>query len=160
MQYKIRKMIPRNIAEVMSIQDENNLSYWPAESYVREIENPESITLCIQQFDTIVGFMLMRLITNGGFSQGISTPRKFSEAEILNLAISKRNHRQGLGNALLSACSAKLIEISVQRIWLEVRESNIQAIKFYEKNSFSAEYIRKQYYSNPSENALVMKKSL
>ncbi len=160
MVYEIREMDPGNIEDVLAIQFENQLSRWPAESYLAEIENPESIALCIHDSANLTGFILARLITGEYQEKKVSSPRKYSEAEVLNLAISKQNQGKGLGNLLFSGCSKELERRFVKTIWLEVRDSNVHAIRFYKKNGFSVDYIRKNYYSSPIENALVMKKYL
>jgi ribosomal-protein-alanine N-acetyltransferase len=51
-------------------------------------------------------------------------------------------------------------EHSAESIWLEVRESNTAALTFYQKNDFNRMYTRKNFYTNPSENAIVMKRNL
>ena len=47
--------------------------------------------------------------------------------------------------------------IRIKNIFLEVRESNQTAINFYKKNKFKEISIRKNYYSKPTENAIIMK---
>ena len=48
---------------------------------------------------------------------------------------------------------------NIQEIWLEVRKSNANAISFYQKNNFELQFERKNYYTNPSENACVLRRS-
>jgi len=53
-----------------------------------------------------------------------------------------------------------LKEKNIKEIWLEVRASNVKAIGFYRKNGFEMQFERKNYYQNPTENALILKNSL
>lgn len=160
MPIKLREMVPEDIDEVLAIQLENGLSHWSGESYLEEIERSESIALCVQDLEKVSGFIVARLIMSEKEIADVPSPRKRFEAELLNLGISKSKHRQGFGGSLLTACFELLSQLAVQTIWLEVRESNLQAIEFYKKNGFLTAYFRKSYYTCPVENAVVMKKSL
>jgi ribosomal-protein-alanine acetyltransferase len=82
------------------------------------------------------------------------------EAEILNLAIIPGKRRTGGGGALLRAAMAKFRARDVSRVFLEVRESNEDAIAFYEKYGFSKTGKRPSYYHDPEEAAIVMERKL
>ena len=64
----------------------------------------------------------------------------------------------GVGTALLNKVFSLKDELSLSFISLEVRESNLSAIHLYEKMGFETEGLRKNFYTNPSENALIMTK--
>ena len=90
--------------------------------------------------DSIVGFIVTRPLAEG-------------EWEILNLAVAPDSRRQGVGRQLLS-------DVLAGRrgdFYLEVRESNAAARRFYEHAGFGMVTERLQYYSNPEESAIVMK---
>jgi ribosomal-protein-alanine N-acetyltransferase len=88
----------------------------------------------------VIGFIVTRSVAGG-------------ESEILNLAVTPQVRRKGVGRHLLSdtlsRCSGDF--------FLEVRESNAAARRFYEHLGFEVVTRRLQYYSNPEESALVMK---
>ncbi|MBS9775692.1 MAG: GNAT family N-acetyltransferase [Fusobacterium sp.] len=69
--------------------------------------------------------------------------------DILKIAIDKNYRNIGIGEELLE-------KISDKNILLEVRESNLRAIKFYEKNSFTKISTRKNYYKDNNEKAIIM----
>lgn len=76
------------------------------------------------------------------------------EGEILRIATAPRYQRQGLADQLLRGI---LQELSGVTLWnLEVRESNTAAIHLYEKQGFQFIGMRKNYYREPTENALLM----
>jgi ribosomal-protein-alanine N-acetyltransferase len=75
------------------------------------------------------------------------------EWEILNLAVAPTVRRQGIGRQLLS----DVLEQHTGECFLEVRESNQAARRFYERLGFKTVTERLQYYSNPPETAIVMK---
>ena len=70
--------------------------------------------------------------------------------EILAIATVEKYRNKGIAQELLD-------KIKTKDIFLEVRESNQTAINFYKKNNFKEIRIRKNYYSEPTENAIIMK---
>ena len=70
--------------------------------------------------------------------------------EILAIATIEEYRNKGIAQELLD-------KIKTKDIFLEVRESNQTAINFYKKNKFKEISIRKNYYSKPTENAIIMK---
>ena len=70
--------------------------------------------------------------------------------EILAIATVEEYRNKGIAQELLD-------KIKMKNIFLEVRESNQVAINFYKKNKFNQISIRKNYYSEPNENAIIMK---
>ena len=70
--------------------------------------------------------------------------------EILAIAAVEEYRNKGIAQELLD-------KIKTKDIFLEVRESNKIAINFYKKNKFKEISIRKNYYSEPTENAIIMK---
>ena len=70
--------------------------------------------------------------------------------EILAIATIEEYKNKGIAQELLD-------KIKTKDIFLEVRESNQIAISFYKKNKFKEISIRKNYYSEPNENAIIMK---
>ena len=70
--------------------------------------------------------------------------------EILAIATIEKYRNKGIAQELLD-------KIKTKDIFLEVRESNQVAINFYKKNKFKEISVRKNYYSEPTENAIIMK---
>lgn len=75
--------------------------------------------------------------------------------EILKIAVDNNYRRMGHAKSLLEEIVIK--EKVKKDIFLEVRESNIAAINFYKKNRFNQISIRKNYYKDNNENAIIMK---
>ena len=70
--------------------------------------------------------------------------------EILAIATVEEYRNKSIAQELLD-------KIKMKDIFLEVRESNQIAINFYKKNKFKEISVRKNYYSEPNENAIIMK---
>ncbi len=81
------------------------------------------------------------------------------EAQIIDMLIKEGCRGQGYGSILLQNF-VELVKDKYAQIILEVRESNLLAIHLYQKYNFKEIDLRKSYYGEPRENALVMKLTL
>ena len=88
----------------------------------------------------LVGFLVGRIVAPG-------------ERELLNLAVADLHRRKGVARSLLGA----YLEGPQGTVFLEVRESNTAARNLYKSMGFKEVSLRRQYYSNPPEAAIVMK---
>lgn len=77
------------------------------------------------------------------------------EGDIMRVAVMPDFRRLGIGRALMENCFSAN---SLSAAFLDVRENNIPAIKLYESFGFEKIGLRKNYYANPTENAVMMKK--
>ena len=78
------------------------------------------------------------------------------EAHLLNIAVAPNRQRRGLGRQLLAKGLAIARQAGAERVFLEVRPSNIRARAVYEKAGFEFLSLRKKYYGPPrEEDALV-----
>lgn len=83
-----------------------------------------------------------------------------NEAEIIQIAVKKDCSRTGVATGLINEAFENCSKKSVNSVFLEVRVSNLAAVAFYEKNGFEKTGVRKNYYSAPIEDALIMHKKL
>jgi ribosomal-protein-alanine acetyltransferase len=116
---------------------------WPKETY-EQAHSSAQILLIAELNGQICGFLVARIAGD--------------EAEILNAAVDTARRRQGVGTALLEAAVTTVQARGAKNVYLEVRESNSAAISFYGQHGFEKTGERHQYYSRPTENAVVMKK--
>lgn len=96
----------------------------------------------LEERGRVIGFCLFLLAIN--------------EVEITNFAIDEEYQGKGYGSFLLSQMMNALKEKGYTHFYLDVRESNTPAIGLYQKNGFVALGKRKDYYSQPMEDALLM----
>ncbi|MCX6624861.1 MAG: ribosomal protein S18-alanine N-acetyltransferase, partial [Acidobacteria bacterium] len=91
----------------------------------------------------------------GGKVHGFIVTRKAAadESEVLNLAIDPEQRRLGIASELMRHAMKRL----PGEMFLEVRESNLPARNLYRKLGFEEAGLRKNYYQNPPESAIVMK---
>lgn len=134
--------------EVADIAKENLPEAWSLSGIQDVLRYSDNIYYVARQTDNreIVGFAGIMLIAD--------------EAELLNIAVRKDFQGQGVGQLLLEKVMEKGCAGGAGRMLLEVRKSNIPAIKLYHKNLFSVLGERKNYYSNPTEDAIIMVKNL
>ena len=85
---------------------------------------------------------------------------RIDEGEIARIATAPSMRRQGAAGQMFQELVAFCEEQQITRIMLEVREGNKAARRFYEKCGFTEDGIRKNYYENPQENAILMSKNL
>ena len=148
---RIRKVEASNIADLIRIAEETNLSHWSAHSYLDEMKNADAVMLrLVTEDNSTVGFVVGRLVMGGEVE--ITT-----DAEIYNIAVTGEAQNKGNGQLLFDAFANACREREAANIWLEVRESNKPAISFYEKNGFSRVQTRPSFYDNPREHAILMK---
>lgn len=82
------------------------------------------------------------------------------EAELLNIAVSAEYRRNGAASELLGRFERELLSLEVKTVFLEVREKNTFAIRFYAKYGYTQNGLRKNYYCSPTDNAVLMAKLL
>ena len=133
--------------DVDGIFEISSLSFktpWSYESIKSEINNPLAKYIVALDLDNkkILGFIGAWIIA--------------SEADIVNIAVHPKYRSLGIGSKLLSS----FIELGRNEDWykinLEVRESNLSAQKLYSKYNFKVDGIRKNYYEDTKENAILM----
>jgi len=127
---------------------------------VLEIERISFSTPCTEHF------FLNEIYTKNAFSQVavfeenvigyVCANYLLHESHILNLAVQLDFRRQGVATILMNEAIRELKKKGCAFMYLEVRVSNTGAQKFYELFGFKVESIRKKYYGNPDENALLM----
>ncbi|MEP7147687.1 MAG: ribosomal protein S18-alanine N-acetyltransferase [Acidobacteriota bacterium] len=143
--FTITKTELSDVPELKRIEIECGLSPWSIDAYESELERQDSLILKAQRMDgSVIGFILGRVPFDGG------------DAEIYNLGVATTLRREGIGSMLLKQFRNICVERRVADIWLEVRDSNVSAISFYRSHGFSKKGTRSNFYSNPTENAVLM----
>ena len=145
---KIRKAVETDAAAIREIALAAKIDAWSEADYQAEIGRPGSYVLIAAELAFILGFLLARTVP------GRSKKR---DVDLYNIAVRPEFSRQGVGSALIAELLKQIGLKHVENIWLEVRESNISAIRFYEKHGFAAELTRPHFYADPVENAVIMR---
>ncbi len=134
-------MTKEDVKAVALLEKECFISPWTEETLLEETENPTAVFLVAKDNDKTVGYIGANNILGDVF--------------VTNIAVTKSFRRMGVASLLLNTLIEKCREEKAQYLTLEVRKSNISAIKLYEKFGFSKAGERRDFYSNPTENALL-----
>lgn len=134
--------------DVARISKECLPEYWSYESFCDVLKYNNNIYYVAKDIkrDAIIGFAGIMIVAD--------------EAELLNVAVLPAYRRCGVAQKLLEQLFADAKQQNAYRMLLEVRESNQHAYALYVKNGFSDLGRRKNYYSNPTEDAIIMEHML
>jgi ribosomal-protein-alanine N-acetyltransferase len=134
---------PDQIDEVLIIERASFTNPWTRDMYLSELQN-EGVSYLFAARDEgrLIGFC--------------SFWRVFDELHINNLAVDPAYRRRGVAASLLTRVLAEAPRLGARRALLEVRRSNSEARRLYERFGFSIAGTRRNYYTQPVEDALVL----
>jgi ribosomal-protein-alanine N-acetyltransferase len=149
LEVRIRKVRKGDIDRIIDIERSwHHLSHWSIDSYYRLLNDDNFTSSFVAEIEdesgrnNIVGFVIFHIAAD--------------VSEIYNIAVENSNARSGIGKELMSAAIHESGLRNASKVVLEVRKSNSPAINFYLKFNFKIAGERKNYYSNPIEDAFVM----
>jgi ribosomal-protein-alanine N-acetyltransferase len=134
---------PDEIDAILAIEQASFTNPWTREMYLAELENRGvSYFFLARSGSAVVGFC--------------SFWRVVDELHVNNLAVLPAYRRAGIGSALLTRVLEEGAKLGARRATLEVRTSNAPARHLYERFGFKVAGVRRAYYSDPVEDALVL----
>ena len=134
-------MQPQHIDQLERLEKECFSAPWSYDALVSELSNPLAVFRVAQQPDgSVAGYVGMHHIVDEGF--------------ICNIAVFSQYRRQGVATALMQELDDYAKENEMASVSLEVRQSNL-----YEKSGFEVVGKRRNFYVNPTEDALIMTKT-
>ena len=117
---------------------------WSEASITSELENPLSLWLIAEEDGAVCGY--------------VGSQTVLDETDMMNIAVHPDCRRKGIAAALIAELVSRLKARGSRILRLEVRESNLPAIALYKAMGFTQLGLRKNYYRNPKENALILGK--
>ena len=117
---------------------------WSEKSVASELENELALWLVAAENDRVLGY--------------VGSQTVMGETDMMNVAVHPEFRRRGVAEALVTELVARLKVLGSRCLALEVRASNESARKLYEKLGFAMAGLRKNYYRNPREDALILRK--
>lgn len=142
----IRKMSAADIGAVSEIEKLCFSSPWTREGLTSELTNPQAEFFVLECDSTVAAYMGMHIVLD--------------ECYIANVAVLPAYRNKGFGLRLVENAISIAREKQCSFITLEVRVSNAPAISLYGKCGFESVGERKNFYSSPTENALIMTRYL
>lgn len=129
---------------VCKIENQCFVHPWSRESISSELDNGNSIFLVMLEADRVIGYIGMNFVLDEGY--------------IYNVAVDSDFRCRGVASALINELVTYGKKHNFAFLTLEVRESNLAARSLYSKFGFIKVGERKNYYSEPAENAVLMTK--
>ena len=137
--FAVGKEFTDNICE---IENECFGDPWSRQSFDEVFDNPLAVCLAAFEDYKIIGYL---------FAYDLGP-----EIQILNIAVKKSERRRHVAAAMFEAILNYAKTGKTEELTLEVRESNAGAAAFYKKLGFEIDGVRKNYYANPKEDAVLM----
>jgi len=150
---RISKVTAGDIGAIEEIARVCKLAHWTRAAYLNELSRPDSVFFKATRDGICLGFLLARILKTVNGEVG-------RDAEIYNIGVAPDEHRKGVGSTLMNALLEECRHRSVNAIWLEARTGNLPAIAFYSKHEFRVVTVRKSFYRDPVEDAIVMRSEL
>ena len=137
-----------SVNDIFNISKECFSTPWSIESIKAELTNPlaKYIIALDEENNAVVGFVGAWIIVG--------------EASITNIAVTSNYRNKGIANYLIKSLIKTCLDLNCYLINLEVRASNIKAQNLYKKNGFLVDGLRKGYYEDNKEDAILMTKNL
>ena len=141
---KIRYMQAADVTAIAELEKTCFTDPWSEQSIASELTNPLSCWLVAIEDDQLVGYVGSQTVLDG--------------SDMMNIAVDPTYRRRGIAEALIQELIAQLKVRKSICLLLEVRASNGSAIALYEKLGFEQVGRRRNYYRNPKEDALILRK--
>ena len=141
------EILPMDHSHIPQIAELETLCFsdpWSEASIASELSNPLSCWLVAVEGEKLAGY--------------IGSQTVMGETDMMNVAVDPDFRRQGVAQTLILALVEALKVRGSHWLMLEVRDSNVPARALYEKLGFAEVGRRKNYYRNPKEDALILRK--
>ena len=139
---EIRRLALGDLDDVEAIEKRAYRTPWSRSMFASELAKPASICLGAYEGDQLVGYVI--------------NSRYVDAWHVMNVAVSPSHQRRGIATQLLEHLFELTRDDERRGYTLEVRMSNADAIRLYEKLGFERRGIRRGYYTDNREDALIM----
>lgn len=138
----LREMLTEDLDKVMEIENDLFAVPWTREGYFTYLTRKDSMFLVVEEKGEILGYCGLIMVLD--------------EGDVTNVAVRRDRQREGIGHFLMEGMLRLAAMQGIRTVHLEVREGNQTARKLYERLGFQTDGIRKRYYSDPVEDAILM----
>ena len=142
---KIEIMTDAHVAQIAQLEKLCFSDPWSEKSIETELSCRLSLWLVALEEDKVLGY--------------VGSQTVIDETDMMNIAVHPDCRRRGIAEKLIDALICALREKGSRGLTLEVRASNAPAIALYEKLGFAQVGRRPNYYRNPKEDALILRRS-
>jgi ribosomal-protein-alanine N-acetyltransferase len=138
---KISLMDQSDLEFAYEIEKEVNPTPWSKKNFFSSFEVGHNSIVCKHE-NNLIGFAIFSLVKE--------------ESHLLNIAVTKSWHRKGAGSLLMNTLIKQSKVLGAQKVFLEVRSKNFNAISFYKKYKFIQDALRINYYAGSNPDDAVM----
>lgn len=138
----VREMTMEDGAAVAELEHQTFSDAWSEKSVLETLDQPNTICLIAEKAGRMAGYILVYTAAD--------------EAEIARIAVAEELKRQGVASSLMKELLLKCREQGIEKVLLDVRESNAAARAFYGKTGFREDGIRQHFYEDPQEDGILM----
>lgn len=140
----ITKFTEQHLDDVVDIENRSFTHPWSRESFLSELNKDSCYLYVALDNDKVIGYAVMDTVLD--------------EGSLLIIAVDECYRRKGVAKMLFNKLEQVAVDKNLQFITLEVRSTNSGAIALYESLGFEHIAVRKNYYSKPTEDAVIMTK--
>ena len=138
----LREMVVDDLDQVMEIEQDLFAVPWTREGYFTFLTRDDAMFLVVEEKGRILAYCGLLMVLD--------------EGDVTNVAVRRDRQKEGIGNFLMESLIRLADGMGVTTIHLEVRSGTETAIRLYERNGFARDGIRRNYYTDPVEDALLM----
>ena len=138
----IRPMLLSDVEAIRSLETDIFSDAWSENNIKDSIESKFDYCVVIEEDYRVLAYIIFRV--------------NMDEAELFRIATDKNSRNVGFAHELMNFMISYLRDMKVKKVFLEVRCQNKDAIRLYEDYGFKKLGIRKEYYNNPTDDALLM----
>jgi ribosomal-protein-alanine N-acetyltransferase len=140
---EIRRLIYADLPQVVAIERRAFTTPWSLAMFVLELSKPSGICLAAEVDNELVGYLICS--------------RYDTVWHVMNVAVDIDRRRRGIATALIAALLERVGDDA--QVTLEVRKSNAGALSLYERFGFRSAGLRRRYYADNGEDAVIMWRS-
>lgn len=141
---RVRRMREADLERVLQIEHESYSTPWPESSFRGLLRRSDATLLVADTNATVAGYAVSWAVLDQG--------------ELGNIAVAPEYRRRGIARVLIETVIDDMKDRGVRELFLEVRVSNVPAQTLYDQYGFEVIGRRRNYYENPVEDALVMRR--
>lgn len=144
--WSIRTMRATDLAAVMRIELDSYTMPWSEQTFRSLLRRADADMLVVEADEEVIGYSASWYVLD--------------QAELGNVAVATTWRRNGVGARLIEIVLTRAAERGVREVFLEVRPSNDDAQRLYQRFGFRTVGRRKNYYLQPAEDAIVMRRTV
>ena len=141
-----REMLVEDLDQVVDIEQNLFSVPWTKEGFLTYLMKKDTMFFVVEEKERILGYCSMMTVLD--------------EGDILNVAVRSDRQKEGIGQFLVDSMLRMAEMQGIRLVHLEVRQGNGTARRLYQRLGFKEDGLRRDYYENPVENAVLMTKTL